>query len=63
MTSISIAKRRNRDTSSQMVLLRKREKKRFVDAIYKTMMLVTWDKEKDNKEKNIRGNRRKCRNG
>ena len=27
------------------------------------MMLVTWDKDKDNKKKNIQKNRRKCRNG
>jgi hypothetical protein len=46
-----------------MVLSRKRKKKRFEDAIYKTMILVTWDKEKDNKEKNIQRNKRNCRKG
>jgi len=45
-----------------MVLLRKRKRK-LEDAIYKTMMLVTWDKDKDNKEKNIQRNMHKCRNG
>jgi hypothetical protein len=44
-----------------MVSLRKRNK--LEDAIYKTMMLVTWDKDKDNTEKNIQRNKRKCRNG
>jgi hypothetical protein len=61
MISISIAERRHRDTSSKRVLLRKREKK-LEDAIY-TTMLVTWDKNKDNKEESIQGNKRKCRNG
>ena len=59
MASISIARRRHRDTSSKMVLLRKRKKK-LDDAIYKTMMLVTWDKDK---EKNIQKNKCKCMNG
>jgi len=62
-TSHDLDSNRHRDTSSKMVLLRKKKKKKLEDAIYKTMMLVTWDKDKDNKEKNIQRNKRKCRNG